>query len=189
MQKSTRILLSVGLLLSLGCKPSSGVKSPEDYLPYISMGLEAGATAALLGKNEAKAQSAFAACVTTGVLSSAFNTASDVVIGISTENPQIPAVDVDVSDCVEFAPHPVTEGKEIGDDVQEIIDLWAAAALTNAKFYILKLKGQNCKGYETGMAVLGYVEGLVEPIVAEISEPDGKLSLPAVPVNLAACGE
>lgn len=189
MQSATKFLaIGAVALLAAGCKPHGSVKSPEDYLPYVSMGLEAAGTAASIGHTEAKMKGAFAACVTTGVLESAFNTASDAVVGAATKAEQIPAVDVDVSVCLEYAPKEPS-GQEVSDEVKDLIDSWAGTAIKQAKFFIDKLEATNCKGHKGGLAALAYVEQVLDPIVEEISEPDGKLSLPAVAIDLSACEE
>lgn len=190
MQSATKYLAigALALSFSAGCKPMGKVKSPEDYLPYVSMALEAAGTAASIGQTEARSKRAFAACVTTGVLESAFNTASDAMIGAATKNEQIPAVEVDVSVCLEFAPKE-PKGEDVSEEVKGLIDAWTDAAIKQAKFFIDKLEGTNCKGYQGGTAALAYVEQVLDPIVEEISQPDGKLSLPAVPLNLSVCEE
>lgn len=191
MARFTKILplLACGAaVLVSGCKPSGNVKSPEDYIPFVAMALEGGATAALIGKSDAKAKGAFGACVATGVIGTAFSTAGDGLVGYATKNPQIPAVDVDVSDCLEFAPKE-PDGKEIDDDLKALIDSWTASVLQTATFFLSKLETQNCKGYQAGLAAVAYVEAVKDPIIDEISNPDGSLSLPAVPINLAACGD
>lgn len=190
MQSATKFL-AIGALMPIlmaGCKPNGSVKSPEDYLPYVSMALEAAGTAASIGQTEARTKGAFAACVTTGVLESALNTASDAVVGSVTKNEQIPAVEVDVSVCLEFAPDPA-EGKDVSEEVKALIDAWTDAVIKQASFFIDRLEGSNCKAYQGGTAAMIYVKQVMGPIVEEISEPDGKLSLPAVPINLAACEE
>jgi hypothetical protein len=191
MQIATKYLATTAfaaLFLLAGCKPTGSVRSPEDYLPYVSMALEAAGTAASFGQAEAIRKRGFSACVTTGVLESAFDTASDAVVGAATKNEQIPAVDVDVSACLEFAPSEAN-GKELSDEVKDLIDAWASTSVKQARFFVEKLEGADCKGHQGGTAALNYVEQVLEPIVEEISEPDGKLTLPAVPIDLAACEE
>lgn len=189
MQRKTKILTAAALclpLFSLGCKPTGHVKSPEDYLPFVVMGLEAASTAAVFGQSEAKKKGAFGACVTTGVLGSAFSTAADAMIGVAQDSPEVPAVEVDVSACLEFAPDPST-GKEVSEEVRVLVDSWAGSVLKTTLFYLERLQGTNCKGYQAGVSAVEYVEGVVDPIVNEIDSPDGKISIPAVPINLAAC--
>ena len=187
MRKSKILAAALCLsFLATACKPMGKVKSPEDYLPFVVMGLEAASTAAVFGQAEAKKQGAFGACVTTGVLGTAFSTASDAMIGYASDAPEIPAVEVDVSACLEFAPDPAT-GKEVSEEVRVLVDSWAGSVLKTTGFYLEKIKDTDCKGYQGGMAAVAYVEGVLDPIVDEIDNPDGKLSLPAVPINLAAC--
>ena len=177
------VVLSISFL---GCKPIGHVRGPDDFLPFIAMALEAGATASGIGKVEAKRSGSFTGCVTTGVVSSALNTASEAVVEASKKNPTIPSVDVDVSDCLSLSPYEPS-GKEIPEEVGDLVGLWAGAALNTSRFYAERLRSSNCEAYETVLSILTYVEGSVDPAANEISQPDGKLSIPAVKIDFSQC--
>lgn len=191
MARFTKILplLACGAaVLATGCKPTGSVKSPDDYIPFVAMALEGGSTAALVGENEAKAKGAFGACVATSVTGTAFSTTSDALVSYSPKTPQIPGVEVDVSDCLEFAPND-PEGKPVGDDLKALIDSWTGSVLQTVTFFLARLEAQNCKGYQAGLAAVAYIEAIKDPIIDEISNPDGKLSLAQVTINFGACDD
>jgi len=75
------------------------------------------------------------------------------------------------------------------EDAAAMVESIAGVAIIAAAHYAVKLKATDCKKGELALGVLGYLSGMVKPIADEIAEPDGKISIPAVPLDLSACSE
>ena len=73
--------------------------------------------------------------------------------------------------------------------VAALVEGIAGIAIIGATSYANKLKATNCTKGTAALAAIGYVSGMVKPIADEIADPDGKVSVPAMPVDLSACVE
>ena len=83
-----------------GCRPHKGTANPEDYFPLIQVALAGGETAAMIGRNEAIKAKSFGGCVAAESLVSAFDSSAQVLAGRLRGQIVIPAVDIDVSECL-----------------------------------------------------------------------------------------
>ena len=70
-----------------------------------------------------------------------------------------------------------------------MIDAVAGITLTAVLSYATKLKAANCKKGTLALAAIHYVNGMIKPIADEIESPDGKVTIPAFPVDLSECTE
>lgn len=73
------------------------------------------------------------------------------------------------------------------DEILEIVKGLVGVALHAASHYATKLQTTDCRKGTLALAAIVYVDGTVGPIVEEITTPDGKVSVPAVQVDLSAC--
>lgn len=180
-------LALVGLCFGVtGCKkPGRGTANPEDYYPLILVALDGGKTAAMIGRNEFIDKKNFAGCVSTDVLISAFDGAGDVLAGKMTDQIVIPGFELDLEECMALK----EDAPEGNEDVAPIIEAVAGVALLTADFYATKLKTANCKKGTAALGAIAYIKGLVEPIAAQVAEPGGSISIPAVTISFAECGD
>lgn len=201
MSRINKFMVSAALCLPLlagGCKPSKGSANPEDYFPLIQVALGAGETGAMIGRNEAiKAQNR-GGCVAAESMITAFDSANQILTGSLEDKVVIPAISIDVSDCSELkgsdseAP---AEGASTEDalkgsqDAAVLFETLAGITLAAVKHYAARLKTANCGKGTAALGVVLYVEGMVGPISAEIADPDGKVDVPAVTIDLSECEE
>ena len=97
------------------------------------------------------------------------------------------------------AEEPAAEEPEETPSVEEVaagnegaaalVESIAGVAIIAGSHYATKLKATDCKKGELALGVLGYLSGMVKPIADEIADPDGKISIPAVTLDLSACSE
>ena len=86
----------------------------------------------------------------------------------------------------ESDPAETTKGNE---DAARLVEGIAGVAIIAGTHYANKLKATDCKKGTVALAALGYLSGMIKPIADEIASPDGKVSVPAVPVDMSACSE
>ena len=255
-----KFTVSTALLLPLvlgGCRPTSGTASPEDYFPLIQVALGSGETAAMIGRNEAIKAKNFAGCVASESLVSAFDSANQVLSGRLRDKITIPAVEIDVSECLalreapaeetsagdenayaptvldtriagyvaapaeeapveeaapaeetppaeeaapaeeapeeaapeEAAPEEETPELKGNSDVAMLIETIAGITVSMVLHYAVKIQGVNCKKGTAALGAVNYINGMIKPIADEIAEPDGKVSVPAVTIDLSKCAE
>jgi len=111
-----KFTVSAALLIPLalgGCRPTKGTANPEDYFPLIQVALGGGETAAMIGRNEAIKAKNFAGCVASESLISAFDSANQVLASKMGGQIVIPAVEIDVSECLALQAAPA---EETGDE-------------------------------------------------------------------------
>lgn len=73
-------------------------------------------------------------------------------------------------------------------DAAVLIEAIAGVTLAAILHYATKLKTANCKKGTAALGAVHYVNGMIKPIADEVASPDGKLSIPAVTVDLSECG-
>lgn len=172
-------------ILTSGCAPKRGTASPEDYYSSARLSLEGGRVAAMIGRNQFLAEKNFTGCVASDVLASALASGEDVLRGKITDAPVIPAFDLDLTDCLALRGDDAALPSE--EEVSTLVESIAGVALIGARAYGVKLKVTDCSKGVVVLAVSDYVAGMVAPLVAELAEPDGKLSMDAVAIDLASC--
>ena len=112
-----KFTVSATLLIPLalgGCRPSKGTANPEDYFPLIQVALGGGETAAMIGRNEAIKAKNFAGCVASESLISGFDSANQVLAAKLADKIVIPAVEIDVSECLALREAP-SEDDAVGE--------------------------------------------------------------------------
>lgn len=268
--------ITVPLLLALplslgGCQPKKGTANPEDYFPLIQVALAGGETAAMIGRNEAIKAKNFGGCVAAESLITGFDGATQVLAGKLQDKVVIPAVEIDVSECLALRETPADEGgdesaslhepvvvvtavagyvaPEEGDstappaegdstappaeddstapaaeeapaeeapaeeapaeepaadedaedaaaaelkgnpDAAALVETIAGITLAAVLHYATKLQAANCKKGTAALGAINYVNGMIKPVADEIAEPDGKVSVPSVTIDLSQCAE
>ncbi len=183
MLKSTTIL-AVFLICALGagCLLSKSTSNPDNYQRIAVLGLEGARTALMVAKSESVKAKHFEGCVTSYVLEEAIDAASRTISAKIKGDVVIPALSVDLSDCMVFKDDPA-EGTKIPDLSQKGIQ----ASLYTAQYYALKLAASDCKKGQVALAAFGYLEGLQDAIVSEPQKPDGVFEVPAQSVDLSMC--
>lgn len=248
MSRIAKFTVAATLVLPLtlgGCVPKKGTASPEDYFPLIQVALAGGETGAMIARNEFIEKKNWKGCVAGEALISAFDSAQQVLSGRLQNKIVIPAVDIDVSECLtlrntsgesaraiavytqvagyvapeeaaeEVEPEATEEGteeateeaepeaeEEVGDDeaeaasaaagnedVAQIIETVAGITIAAVLHYATKLQASNCKKGTAALGALNYVNGMIKPVADEIAEPDGKVSVPAVTIDLSECAD
>jgi len=270
MSRFGKITVSAALLAPLvlgGCRPSKGTANPEDYFPLIQVAMAGGETGAMIGRNEAIKAKNFAGCVASEALISAFDSANEVLTGRLNDQIVIPAVEVDVSECMALRDAPAEESEDGREDEAAVTHLGVAVAgyapaeeeapvegpaaeetpaeeeaaeepaaeeapaeepaeeaaeeepaeeeapaveaslelsssdaavlvesiagitVAAVLHYAVKLKGANCKKGTAALGAINYVNGMIKPVADEIANPDGKISVPAVTIDLSECSD
>jgi len=169
---------------SVGCKPTKGTASPEDYFPLILVAMDSGKTAAMIGRNEFVKKKDFAGCVSMEALISGFDGAGDVLAGKMADKVVIPGFELDLVECMALKGEDQPEGNA---NAAPIIEGVASVALSTAEFYANKLLSANCKKGTATLGAIAYIKGLIEPVMKQIAEPGAPLSIPAVTIDLSAC--
>lgn len=184
---ATGTLLSASIALT-GCRPSRGTANPEDYFPLIQVALAGGETAAMIGRNEALKAKSFDQCVAAESLVSAFGSAQEVLAGRLQGKIVVPAVDIDVSECL-AARDPDVEAYRGNPDAAVLVETIAGITVAAVQHYAMRLKGTSCKKGVAALGAVSYVKGVVKPVADEIAKPDGKVSVPSQVIDLSECGE
>jgi len=116
MSRIGKFTVAAILLLPLalgGCpRPKKGTASPEDYFPLIQVALAGGETAAMIARNEFIERKDWGGCVAGEVLIVAFDGANQVLTGRLQDKIVIPAIDLDVSECLALRDATKEEGDE-----------------------------------------------------------------------------
>lgn len=231
-------------LASTGCTPKKGTANPEDYFPLIQVALAGGETGAMIARNEFIEKKNWQGCVAGEALISGFDSAQQVLSGRLQDKVVIPAVDIDVSECLalrdsgsgeaqavtmhtqvagyaapeeepaeedtseevteesaeesddddddmmEAAEDVATASAAVGnEDVAQIIETVAGITIAAVLHYATKLQTANCKKGTAALGALNYVNGMIKPVADEVADPDGKISVPAVTIDLSQCAD
>jgi hypothetical protein len=72
-------------------------------------------------------------------------------------------------------------------DAALLVEAIAGVTLTAIMHYAAKLKAANCKKGTAALGAAHYVNGMIKPIADEVAAPDGKISVPAVTLDLSEC--
>ena len=115
----------------------------------------------------------------------------------STETPaeEAPAAEEPPAADPEPDPEPAAEETDPAEtvkgneDAAALVEGIAGVAIIAGTHYANKLKATDCKKGTAALAALGYLSGMIKPIADEIANPDGKVSVPAVPVDMSECSE
>ena len=119
MSRFGKIAASALIILPIalgGCRPQKGTANPEDYFPLIQVALAGGETAAMIGRNEAIRAKNFEGCVASESLVAAFDSANQILAGRLSDQIVIPAVEIDVSDCLALRETPDVEDAGEGNE-------------------------------------------------------------------------
>lgn len=74
-------------------------------------------------------------------------------------------------------------------DAAALVETAAGFTIAVVLYYATKLKATNCKKGTAALGAINYVNGMIKPIADEIAEPDGKVSIPSVAIDLSECAE
>ena len=253
MSRIGKFTVAAALILPLGlggCVPKKGTASPEDYFPLIQIALAGGETAAMIGHGEFVKTKNFGGCVAASTLITAFDAANQVLSGKLQGKIVIPAVDIDVSDCLALRETPTETGDENASlyhpiyvstmvagygpaessteapteeapaeevtteeapaeepaaeeapveeappelkgnpDAAALMDGIAGITVMAVLHYATKLKTANCKKGTAALGAINYINGMIKPVADEIAEPDGKISVPSMTIDLSECAD
>jgi len=172
-------LIGTSALMMAGCRPNRGSANPEDYYPLIQLSIEGGKIAAMIGRNQAIERKDFAGCVASDVVAAAMDSANTALSAKISDTPTIPGFSLDLKECLSLRGSAPGGDRDAGSLVEAI----SGVALVAARHYATKLQASNCKKGSLALAVVDFVSGMVVPISEEIAQPDGKISVPDVPVK------
>lgn len=74
-------------------------------------------------------------------------------------------------------------------DAAVLVETIAGITIAAVLHYANKLKTVNCKKGTAAIGAVDYVAGMVTPVAEEIADPDGKMSIPAVTIDLSECAD
>lgn len=178
------LVLLVALLLP-------GCGGQTSYLPILQSSLTASQALTRGAQTQAVESGSLTACLASGALSDAFSSASDALDAWAQAEPDtytLPGFKVDVSPCGNLSEgfEPLLR-EEAAAKVRSYTEGLAPLALTVTRAAVAST-GMDCRDQLLVLAVLGYLEGALRPVVDELTSPDGVLEIPAVELNLARCG-
>lgn len=174
------LLLAIAALL-IGCG------STTQYLPIIDASIDGAKGVTQSGKAIALHKEDVAGCYITCALLTALDTAQGAVDGwLKGEDPPgvIPAVDIDLSECISLIghpPEPILKG-----DARVIVTATVGGILPAIDAVIraiLTASEVSCEERAVADAVLRYVQSVAPAVVDELSNPDGVLTVPEVVFN------
>lgn len=177
--------LALGLaLLTSGC---AGMKA---YLPIINASLIGGTGIVKATHDHTVTAEDAVGCYITASLITALDTTHETVDSWATSSvgdKVIPSVEIDITACHALMSKidPVI-GADAEAKVQSILKnvLPSVVGVLGA---ILDSNDVTCRDVAIIKGVLKYIEGAAPVVVAELANPDGKMSLPAVTLELAGC--
>ena len=70
-----------------------------------------------------------------------------------------------------------------------LIDTLGGITIAAVLHYATKLQAANCKKGTAAIGAINYVGGMLKPVADELAEPDGKVSVPMVVIDLSECEE
>jgi hypothetical protein len=74
-------------------------------------------------------------------------------------------------------------------DAALLIEAIAGVTITAVLHYATKLKTANCKKGTAALGAVHYINGMIKPVADEVAAPDGKVSVPAVTIDLSECAQ
>jgi hypothetical protein len=175
------LILAVLTALLIGCGGS--IK----YLPIIDASIEGATGITQAGKTLAINDKNVAACYVTCALLTALGTTKGAVDGwMKGENPPgvIPAVDVDLAECVDLSGEPLKP--IIKGEAQVLVTALIGGILPAIDAIIRAVLGSSdvsCEDKAVADGVLRYVQNVAPAVVNELVAPDGKLSVPEIVFN------
>ena len=182
--KFTVIFAVLAAFSLTACKPTKGTANPDDYFFLAQTALEGAKIGSMIGRNEAIKNSNFAGCVSAEVLGEAAGSAADALSKSMGDDFVIPAVSIDLEDCMAFGGRPGPVDREA---VAAYVESISGVALTAASHYASKLEAADCRKGKALNGAIEYLQGLVRPISDEISVTDGVFEAPEVRVSLSEC--
>lgn len=173
------------ILLTTGCG------SMNAYLPIIDASIVGGRSVVQAAKDYTVTKDDVVGCYVTSALVTAFDTSKATIdswVTSSEGNREIPGVEVDIAAC-----HLL-----VGDKIQAVLDedvsrkvegiLKAVMpSVTGVLGAVLESNGVTCRDVAIARGVLKYLENATPVVLAELANPDGKMSLPAVVLDLEGC--
>jgi hypothetical protein len=70
-----------------------------------------------------------------------------------------------------------------------LVEAIAGITIAAVLHYATKLQSANCKKGTAAIGAVNYVGGMIKPVADEIAEPDGKMPVPSVVIDLSGCKE
>ena len=182
-----RLALIAGILIA-GChkRPyvSDSSSSPTDPMPIVLAAISSGMELSYMAGELAKNKQDFTGCVVGHSMAAALATASEGLRG-NIKGGLIPAIEYDISACLPILKDSGTPSKT---DVPAMVKPLVSASLVGLRAVVNGYKGDmKCENRAWLLASLDYANGAVPGIISEISEPDGKLSIPETSVDLRGC--
>lgn len=176
-----------GLTLALLATFIIGCGGTTKYLPIVDASIEGAKGITSAGKALAVNDKNVPACYVTCALLTALNTSQGAVNGwLKGDNPPgvIPAVDVDLSECLALSEKPIEP--ILKGDAQIIVTSLVGGILPAVDAVIRAVLGASevsCEDKAVADAVLRYVQNVAPAVVEELINPDGKLSVPEITLN------
>jgi len=81
------------------------------------------------------------------------------------------------------------DGLKGNPEAAALVETIAGITIVAVLHYAAKLQSANCKKGTAALGAINYVNGMIKPIADEIADPDGKVSVPAVTIDLSQCAE
>lgn len=181
-----KFLALVAAFSLTACKPGKGTASPDDYTFLISTALQGAEIASMIGRNEAIKSKNFAGCVTAEVFGESAKSVNDAFAKRMGEDFVIPAVSIDLDDCMPLSKGPGPQSRE---EIAGYVEAFSGVALTAAQHYASKLLQTDCRKGTAALGAVAYLQGLVKPVASEIALPDGIFEASEVKVSLSECAE
>ena len=174
------------ILLAIACLPKNSTVETIDYGPLVAQAVQTGAALAAIQQVNAVEREDYAACLVYSGITTALNAGTSIILVEADARFALPAVDLDISDCLALGESP--DGVDIA-----YLDLLADLALGGVEALLISYadatRATACESWLRGALVTRYARGVVTAVATELSNPDGKVQIPAVSSDLAECLE
>lgn len=173
-------LLSLTVAACGGKQRGSG---QQDALPIIAQSLESSAFVSDLVALQYIESDNWQGCLATRSLSELFRMVADAI-----NQPEVafPGVSLDLSKCLAINDRIDTTFEE--DATAGMVIGLVGRALSTVQFFIKRMDDPDqCRSRTIAEATVTYLRDAVEPIVLEISNPDGMLVIPEVVIDYSNC--
>lgn len=182
----------VGLVvtsLAFGCSAVAPQQRNVASLLIVMNAIETSKLALAYAKLNAVENGKTNTCIASGIAISAMNSASSTIInGLSV----IPAVTVDVSDCIGSAALNPKTSTARDEALAALVGTFTRSVLGTAEYYFIstQVSAQDpatCKDAAIALGIIRYLEPIPAMVVTKLRNFDGKISIPSVVIPEPAC--
>jgi len=158
----------------------------EDLFRNVQLALSSAQLSVQIGNIAAVDKKNFPACLTTLVLQSSFEAGEEF---LKDGGVKIPRLRVDVSRCAQF--QEALPPAVLREEVLPMIENAVSIPIEALKAILARRPppDASCEDMAVLGGLLSYLRLLSKPILKELAEPDGRMRVPSLPIDLSGCGQ